>query len=259
MSKLLNLGCGRRFHKDWINLDFIATPPFVKSHNLLEGLPFDSESIDVIYHSHLLEHFSKEKGFFLLKECFRVLRPKGIIRIVVPDLELIAIYYLKNLNNALKGCEIAKANHEWMIIELYDQFAREESGGEMLKYISKPNLVNLDFIYSRLGMSNVKNMQKHALNQSKIHDTTFFRKVKSFFFKIKEKKVQNFRKSGEIHQWMYDRVSLCTLLLDVGFNKVNTVDAFTSKIPNWKEYQYLDVENNEPRKPDSLFIEAQKT
>jgi predicted SAM-dependent methyltransferase len=53
MTKLLNLGCGKRFHKDWVNLDFVSNNPSVSAHNLLNGIPFENDAFDVVYHSHV--------------------------------------------------------------------------------------------------------------------------------------------------------------------------------------------------------------
>jgi len=70
-------------------------------------------------------------------------------------------------------------------------------------------------------------------------------------------KNSQFRKQGEIHQWMYDRYSLKKMLEEIGFKTVEKRTAFTSYINNWSEFK-LDGENGEVRKPDSLFIEAIK-
>jgi hypothetical protein len=57
---------------------------------------------------------------------------------------------------------------------------------------------------------------------------------------------------------MYDSYSLSQILNNIGFKEINKVDAFQSNIENWEEYQWLDIENGNVRKPDSLFIEAKK-
>jgi predicted SAM-dependent methyltransferase len=46
-----------------------------------------NSSADFIYSSHFLEHLDRKSGRKLLEECLRVLKPGGIIRIGVPDLE----------------------------------------------------------------------------------------------------------------------------------------------------------------------------
>jgi predicted SAM-dependent methyltransferase len=86
-------------------------------------------TVDVIYHSHVLEHLYKDDGEKFIKDCFRVLKPSGIIRIAVPDLEKICKEYLKNLELAYlsKKPENIK-NYYWNILEIFDQFVRTESG-----------------------------------------------------------------------------------------------------------------------------------
>ena len=50
-------------------------------------LPFQAGTVDVIYSSHMLEHLDRGAAREFLVEAYRVLRPAGWIRIVVPDLE----------------------------------------------------------------------------------------------------------------------------------------------------------------------------
>jgi SAM-dependent methyltransferase len=49
--------------------------------------PFENNSIDGIFASHILEHFSKENGMLFLQECWRILKDKAPIRIAVPDMD----------------------------------------------------------------------------------------------------------------------------------------------------------------------------
>jgi predicted SAM-dependent methyltransferase len=55
--------------------------------NFINGFPFEDNSFQVAYSSHVLEHFTLEQGEFLIKEAYRILKNKGILRIVVPDFE----------------------------------------------------------------------------------------------------------------------------------------------------------------------------
>ena len=60
-----------------------------------------------------------------LRECFRVLKNEGIIRVVVPDLEKIARLYLMALEGSCAGSTQWHRNYEWMLLEMYDQAVRE--------------------------------------------------------------------------------------------------------------------------------------
>lgn len=70
-----------RLHK------FRSIPDNIIVHNLAKGIPFPDGSVDVVYHSHLLEHLDRDVAERFLREVQRVLRLGGIQRIVVPDLE----------------------------------------------------------------------------------------------------------------------------------------------------------------------------
>lgn len=113
----LNLGCGAQTPENWINVDYafgakMAKMPFFRSinkkinifdlnwddsiyiHNLTKKFPWENNSIDIVYSSHTLEHLSREQGVLFLKECHRILKTNGIIRILVPDLRHIINKYL---------------------------------------------------------------------------------------------------------------------------------------------------------------------
>lgn len=112
----LNLGCGFHTPIGWLNVDYaigawLAKPGVFATINkkfkiinlnwsndiflcdLTKKLPWDDDSVDIIYSSHSLEHLSKIEGRYLLRECQRLLKPNGIIQIVVPDLKVIINRY----------------------------------------------------------------------------------------------------------------------------------------------------------------------
>lgn len=264
-TKKLNLGCGRHFHKEWINVDFTSTGEDVIAHNLLEGIPFPDNEFDIVYHSHVLEHFPKNVAEDFIKECYRALKPGGILRLAVPDLETITKLYLTNLEKAFNGDKSAENDYDWIMLEMYDQTVRNQSGGDMLKYLQQDKIENLDFVYERIGFE-AKNIIASCLKAKETANLPK-REVKKFslkkFFKKKFKdsnqheKIGKFRLGGEIHQWMYDKFSLKRIMGNSGFKNIEIKSAYESSIYNWQDYG-LDVINGEIRKPDSLFMEARK-
>jgi predicted SAM-dependent methyltransferase len=272
----LNLGCGERFFDSWINMDFISSSPFVRQHDLNTGIPLDNNSVKVVYHSHILEHFTRERGKYLIDECFRVLEPGGVIRIAVPDLEQIARSYIKSLENVLaENSEMNAENYNWSLIELFDQMIRNHSGGEMGKYWTRDHLINEEHITNRVGheFRNFREVYKNRLKEpvtpaqkSEVKPGVLTKIKTAIRNKILPPgmdeshftRIGLFRSSGEIHQWMYDKYSLKVLLENSGFRQVEKKDAFSSSIVNWKDFIALDVEKGKVRKPDSLFIEAFK-
>ena len=92
-----------------------------------------------------------------LKECRRVLKPGGIIRVVVPDLEAMIRSYLLALENAKMGIEGWNHNYDWMMLEMYDQVVRDQPGGEMARYILDAIIPNEGYVIGRCG-TEVRNM-----------------------------------------------------------------------------------------------------
>ena len=80
----LHLGSGARAKVGWVNIDLLGLPVDL-AWNLTRPLPFPDNSVDAIFHEHVLEHLSLRQGLALTKECYRVLKPRGILRIGVPD------------------------------------------------------------------------------------------------------------------------------------------------------------------------------
>lgn len=57
----------------------------------VRSIPFPDEHFDVVYSSHVLEHFKKEESLPLLTEWTRVLKPSGELQLFVPNLEWAAL------------------------------------------------------------------------------------------------------------------------------------------------------------------------
>ncbi len=81
---LLHLGSGRFPKAGWVNIDLVGVPVDLP-WNLAGGIPFPTGCADAVFHEHLLEHLSVAEGYRLLRECGRVLKPGGVLRLGVPD------------------------------------------------------------------------------------------------------------------------------------------------------------------------------
>ncbi|MBX9783544.1 MAG: methyltransferase domain-containing protein [Chitinophagaceae bacterium] len=247
---MLNIGCGHRFHKDWENIDIDPASPEVKKVNILKGLPYADNSFDIVYHSNILEHLPSDTGKKMIEECFRVLKPGGMIRINVPDMEKICREYLSTIDNAIAGDEMATYNHDWMLIEMLDQVSRNKSGGQMAEYLSQPEIINIEFLKKRLGDYVTTwrlNMNKAPVKKSISEKLRFILKhpdrLKRLWYYLvlsgKERaylEIGRFRLGGEVHYQMYDRYSLERLLLNTGFKKIQIQTPVTSSWKNWTSY-----------------------
>jgi SAM-dependent methyltransferase len=167
---VLNLGCGYRTSSRCINIDW-SLPVRLKGsavgrriaplllqgerlsayqqmsgtvmrHDLRKGIPFEDASVDAVYHSHVLEHIDRPGVAGFLAEVHRVLRPGGIHRIVVPDLELQARNYLASLDSSVTGGDSGD-EHESTVAELIEQMVRKEAYGTSLRSPVRRRLENL--------------------------------------------------------------------------------------------------------------------
>ena len=93
------------FPKPWINIDKNNLTPIMQPrcqflhHDVLNGLPYPDNSVSLIYHSDILEHFSYHEAIVFLKECHRVLKPGGLMRVCVPDFyQIVEAYYQSNMD-----------------------------------------------------------------------------------------------------------------------------------------------------------------
>lgn len=244
----LNLGCGSTFDPRWVNCDFAPSAAGIRRFDASMPLEFQTESVDVVYSSHMLEHLAPEKARAFLAECRRILRPGGILRLAVPDLEGIARAYLRELEGVDAGIPGASMRRSWMVLELLDQVARHRGGGEMLRWWARDPVPEEAFILQRVGMeaSGAIAMLKRDRAPALAGDPS------------DPAEVGRFRLGGEVHRWMYDRVSLAELLVDTGFDAPTKIAATQSTIPGFAGYG-LDVDaSGKIRKPDSLFMEAER-
>ena len=214
MTIRVNFGCGKMPYKNWTNVDNslaikLANSPllftFAKLLKLLntkqieniewnkknkiqymnasKTLPFKDNSVECIYTSHMLEHLSRKSVLSFLSETLRSLKYNGVIRIAVPDLELIVKKYL-NSGDA-------------------DNFMRD-------LFVEPPPIGTI--------------------------------KEKIILLMI------GYRQ----HQWMYDGKSLCNLLKNIGFRKVQI---FKNGLTQISDPEGLDL--NE-RSEQSVYVEGVK-
>lgn len=99
----LNLGCGPRRLDGWVNVDGMRNENADVIHDLRRRLPMARESAAVIVAEHVLEHFFTDEAKRFLRECWRVLEPGGVLRVVVPDAERLMRAYVDGDNVLLRA------------------------------------------------------------------------------------------------------------------------------------------------------------
>lgn len=90
----LNIGSGEWLIGGYVNIDADPAQP-VDLVATVPPIPYSDESVDEVWSCHFLEHLDQPTGAEFLRECYRVLKPGGLLGVVVPDTRAIAAAYLE--------------------------------------------------------------------------------------------------------------------------------------------------------------------
>lgn len=271
----VNLACGPVYvdASEWINLDFSPSSPAVIRANLLKRLPLADQSVSVAYSSHFLEHVPRSSVSLFLAECFRILEPGGVVRLVLPDLENLAREYLKHRDAG--SDEKAK----FLVLELIDQSVRSIPGGQLGRFYdslrtssSKFSSDMAKFAKQRLGENIYAEERIRTSNRSRrMRPSNVFRHLIKHIIKMwillcvrllppafREQNV-SLAEVGERHQWLWDLQQLKSELEQAGFVNVKRHSASDSSIKNFP-FKPLDIDvEGLPRKGESsMYVEAVK-
>jgi predicted SAM-dependent methyltransferase len=94
-TRKLHLGCGTKLISGFFHVDSQALPHVDLQADIADLSMFNDESVELVYASHVLEHFGRNEYESVLSEWFRILEPGGELRLAVPDFEACAKYYLE--------------------------------------------------------------------------------------------------------------------------------------------------------------------
>jgi predicted SAM-dependent methyltransferase len=93
----LQIGSGPNLLPGWLNTDIrLGLKNRGGSYAFLDAtkrFPFQDETFDYLFCEHLIEHMGYGKARGMLRECLRVLKPGGKIRISTPDLHFLIELY----------------------------------------------------------------------------------------------------------------------------------------------------------------------
>lgn len=100
---LVNLGCGKDYRPGYTNVDVNLWFKSDMWLDLRNRLPFADGSVEGIFTAHVLEHFPLDETVRIIRECHRVLRADGVLRVVVPDVELAIQAYVNGDHSYFHG------------------------------------------------------------------------------------------------------------------------------------------------------------
>ena len=91
----VHFGCGHYKLKGWINVDLDPSCKPDLIADLRQCLPFRPRTIDYIHSEDFIEHMELGHVFGFFRECHRILKEGGVMRVLTPDLYQLARRYLK--------------------------------------------------------------------------------------------------------------------------------------------------------------------
>lgn len=147
-EKKLNLGCGANVLAGWLNVDFDPVSDEVVYLDATARFPLPSGVFDFIFSEHMIEHVSYAHAEHILRECFRIMKAGGRIRVSTPDLKFLMELYCDDKSplqeeyvrrtaeeagiKALDTHVINRFVREWGHLFIYDEkalrIALEEAG-----------------------------------------------------------------------------------------------------------------------------------
>lgn len=181
MSKLkkINIGCGISVLPGFDNIDnspsvFLARHPVLKwllckmrvlsKHHYemqwprdilwqdaTKRLRYPSNSVDIIYSSHFLEHAPYPKAIKVLRECHRVLKPGGLFRLVVPDLLYHTKKYVEETEKLILTGQLTRDAHDAFLETVYGKYITGKRSAHCYMY----DWPTLSLLLTDLGFKDV--------------------------------------------------------------------------------------------------------
>jgi predicted SAM-dependent methyltransferase len=154
----LHLGCGPKYLPGFLNIDGNLFNKIDLWLDVRNGLPFPSDSVDSIYSTHMFEHFYPDELQLLLRDCLRVLKAGGGIRLIVP-----------NLASAISA--YTRKRSDWF----YDSFPRhfDSLGGRFSNFVfcDGQHRTAFDFTYldEVLRQSGFSQVEESAEGRSRLY------------------------------------------------------------------------------------------
>ena len=150
----LNWGCGSWVEPGWINSDMKDLPGIDIACDIREGLPLPDGSIDYIVSIHSLPELPYDDLVPALKELRRVLKPSGVLRLGLPDLE-------KAIDAYRRG------DKSYFLVP--DEHARTIGGKlavQMVWYGYSRSLFTMDFVQELLASAGYSNVRPSRFRQT---------------------------------------------------------------------------------------------
>ena len=174
-QKKLQIGCQDHPMKGWLNADINPLHEEIILMDATKPFPLPNDTFEFIFSEHMIEHIGFQEGLAMMKECYRVMKTGGVIRLSTPNIKfLIELYNEPKSETQKKYLDFSKRyfsdNRPILDTIIINNFFRD--WGHQFIHDFK----TLEYILAQAGFKNVKqcevykseyavlqNLEKHAL------------------------------------------------------------------------------------------------
>lgn len=174
-AKRLQIGCQNHPMEGWLNADINPMHDEIILMDATQPFPLPDNTFETVFSEHMIEHIGFPEGQFMVKECFRIMKPGGVIRLSTPDIRfLIDLYHEPKTESQQKYLDFSKRyfgdKRPMLDTVVINNFFRD--WGHQFIHDFK----TLEYILKEAGFKNIKrcevyksehailqNLEKHAL------------------------------------------------------------------------------------------------
>ena len=268
-------GCGIMLAEDYLNIDFLdfmfgkelptevifnvpdkGNNCYFMKYDASKGVPVLKDGqFKTVYHSHFLEHINNVDGYNFLTECYRILESGGVLRILVPDLELWADAYLNKKqdfldwyrNTWLGDSVLYKTNAQIFMGALHNHEHKIGYDFETLKHILE-SIGFRNVVRSKYGESNIPSIEFLEDDNPRKYESLCVECTKPSFEKLNF--IQVGAGAGDLDPRMNNRDGFTEYVKNLDpktINKIILVEPNPINIPKlkecWKDYPQAEILN----------------
>jgi ubiquinone/menaquinone biosynthesis C-methylase UbiE len=252
-KKFYNIGAGSFNHPFWTNIDYNSDWYLHNKNNTnksiqydllsLKKIPVDSNSAEIVYTSHTIEHVTDKAAQFIFNEVHRILKANGIFRLTTPNIELAYRAFRKNDVNYFHNIYRFSLNPIMV------------KGVEVIKEKLTASIEQLFLFHFASSISTLHNFGEKKLSDNeirKIFDNMDMAAGLDYCTNLCSIEIQKKYLGHHINWWTKEKIF--RMLQQAGFKKIFLSGYGQSFSPVLRNTNYFD--NTHPEM--SVYVEAQK-
>jgi predicted SAM-dependent methyltransferase len=152
----LHLGCGKRHIPGFVHVDQVNLPHIDHVQDIRELGRFPDGSVSLIYACQVIEYFDREEVIVVLGEWRRVLAPDGVLRLSVPNFDILARLYQAGLKL------------DWLLGTLYGKIP--DGSGSFIYHRTTYDEESLRELLDKLGFVGIEKWDWRRTEHAQIDD-----------------------------------------------------------------------------------------